>query len=50
MGIDFLSTFLSGTALVPGDLGHLLSNGLGIAGWLSLWSHIEMFSDEWWLS
>ena len=37
----FLSTFLSGTALVSGDLWHLLSNGLEIAGWVRLWHLIE---------
>jgi hypothetical protein len=53
MGIVFLavchiqSTFQSGTALASGDLGYLLSNGLEIAGWVSLWHPIEMFLDEW---
>lgn len=46
----FLSTFLSGTALVPGDLGPLLSNGLESAGWVSLWRPIEIFLYEWWPS
>jgi len=54
MGIVFLagclllSAFLSGTALVPGFLGTLFSNGLEIAGWVSLWRPIEIFLYEWW--
>jgi hypothetical protein len=54
MGIVFLagclllSTFLSGTALVSGFLGTFLSNGLEIAGWVSLWHPIEIFLYEWW--
>ena len=47
-GCLFLSAFLSGTALVPGFLGTLLSNGLEIAGWVSLWRPIEIFLYEWW--
>ena len=56
MGIVFLavclfpSTFLSGTALVPGFLGTLLSNGLEIAGWVRLWRPIEIFLYERWPS
>src|SRR5215469_3799484 len=54
MGIVFLagclllSAFLSGTALLPGFLGTLFSNGLEIAGWVSLWRPIEIFLYEWW--
>jgi hypothetical protein len=44
----FLSAFLSGTALLPGFLGTLFSNGLEIAGWVSLWRPIEIFLYEWW--
>ena len=47
-GCLFLSAFLSGTALVPGFLGTLFSNGLEIAGWVSLWRPIEIFLYEWW--
>src|SRR5215467_10318892 len=47
-GCLFLSAFLSRTVLVPGFLGTLLSNGLEIAGWVSLWRPIEIFLYEWW--
>jgi hypothetical protein len=39
----FLSAFLSGAAFVPGFLDTPLSNGLEIAGWVSLWRPIEIF-------
>lgn len=54
MGIVFLaaclllSAFLSGAAFLPGFLGTLFSNGLEIAGWVSLWRPIEIFLYEWW--
>ena len=54
MGIVFLavslllSAFLSGISFVPGFLGTLLSNGLVIVGWVSLWRPIEIFLYEWW--
>jgi len=44
----FLSTILGRAAIVPGFLGTLLSNGLEIAGWVSLWRPIEIFLYEWW--
>jgi len=47
-GCLLMSAFLSGAALVPGFLGMLLSNGLMIAGWVSLWRPMEIFLYEWW--
>jgi hypothetical protein len=47
-GCLFLSAILSGTSVVPGFLSTLLSNGLEIAGWVSLWRPIEIFLYEWW--
>jgi hypothetical protein len=44
----FLSAILSRIAIVPGFLGTLFSNGLEIAGWVSLWRPIEIFLYEWW--
>ena len=40
--------FSKGVSLVPGFLGTLLSNGLVIVGWVSLWHPIEIFLYEWW--
>jgi hypothetical protein len=54
VGVVFLASCLVLAAAIarmnvaPGSLGDVLTQGLAIVGWVSLWRPVEVFLYEWW--
>lgn len=54
VGVLFLTSCLALAAAVtranvqPGSFGDILTQGLAIIGWVSLWRPVEIFLYEWW--
>jgi hypothetical protein len=54
LGVLFLASCLvlaaaiAGSNVVPGSLGDVLTQGLTIVGWVSVWRPVEIFLYEWW--
>jgi hypothetical protein len=43
-----LAAAITGSDIAPGSFGDVLTQGLTIVGWVSLWRPVEIFLYEWW--
>jgi hypothetical protein len=43
-----LATAIAGSNVAPGSFGDVLTQGLTIVGWVSLWRPVEILLYEWW--
>jgi hypothetical protein len=47
-GCLVLAAAIARSNVAPGSLGDVLTQGLTIIGWVSLWRPVEAFLYEWW--